>query len=168
MPIVKKLTTKTLIGRVDPSKIDVKTPLHLYTITGIIRGMKPGTGQYGDYVAFLGDFAAVVPGEKEVKRSSKCFLPPVVEQQVLSAFRDAKTGNANAEMEFGIKVLAKKNDTPIGFEYIVEPTMKVQESNRLAELLKAIGGRHALPDETTATVTEPAKEDGKGKGGKGK
>lgn len=157
MQVVRKLSTKTIVGNVKPLIANATDKVFLYFIGGKAIGVKKGESNYGAWTAFTGDFVAKT--HKETYRSSKAFLPPVVSDPIEAAFKD--TGE---EIEFAFNIFVKKNDTPVGYEYVCEPVIKIRESDALAAIMeKAI-----LPPANTAPALpapkgEDKKDDKKGK-----
>lgn len=128
--ILKKISTKTVCGDIAPSKI-LKEGTPLYRVYGIVRGIKTGQTQYGEFTGFRGDFRAQNVETKEAFAGAVCYLPPVAQDLVLGAFDMNTRQPLNFAFEIGIKENLK---VPMKYEYTCEPLMKPQESDIMRQI----------------------------------
>lgn len=126
--IVKKLSTKTIVGDVAPSKI-LKEGTALYRIYGIVRGIKTGQTQYGEFTGFRGDFRAINLETKEQFAGAVAYLPPVAQDLVLGSY------DGKAALQFAFEIGIKENlKVPMKYEYTCEPLMKPQENDIMRQI----------------------------------
>ena len=104
----------------------------LYTAYGVITGIKVGSSQYGEWIAFKGDFIAI--NEKHEVSSNLIFLPELATNMLEAAFRQSDADS----IEFALKIGKKKSDSPIGYEYYIESVLDIKASNRLEDLREKI------------------------------
>lgn len=103
---IRKITTKTF-GKLE---MGVENGVR---VSGAIRGTKLRTGTYGDYIAFVGDFRAIVGGM--IYSASELILPAFPEGILREGFEAAfnavpKGVDAKIEATFGM-VIYKKDDS---------------------------------------------------------
>lgn len=133
--LVKKLSTKTIIGTVPIEKSDpADKRVHLYDMFGIAVGIKTGESNYGSFTAFKGEFRAVVPGG-DVFQSSTCFVPSVIESQLSIAVGEAK----GQQVKFAFKVFAAKTEKSPFYTYEIESLVAPKPSDAMQELSSVVG-----------------------------
>lgn len=173
MELKKKLSAKTIVGKVkallpkdDNGNIINDSPVALMRIYGICNGIKTGTSTFGEWVAFTGNFKAIRLSDGEVFSGSQLFVPEVVTELLAPVVRAAQ----GADVEFAFDIGAKGTDTEVGYEYMVNPLMKIEESApllalearlNLAQLPAPVA--ETKPAAAPAAHQEPAKGKGKGK-----
>ena len=123
----------------------------LFRVLGRAVGVKTGTTDFGDFVAFTGDFRATVIATGEVFRSSKVFLPESVVGMLQAAMQES-----NAGVEFAFDIGAVEANTPTGYQYTVKSLIETpEESDPLANLLALVkNSAPALPAPVQATLPE--------------
>lgn len=138
----KKISTQTLGLR--PAEIEAlvagKTkPVPVMRVWGIISGATPGTSQYGNYVKFTGEIAAINLISTDEARSQALLLPGVAEGVVKSLFdKAAKVGGS---AQFGIEVCAEENISAKGgtkFRWVVKPLIEYKGDDALSEMAKSL------------------------------
>ena len=170
MELKKKLSAKTIVGKVkallpknDKGEIINGSPVALMRVYGICNGIKTGTSTFGEWIAFTGNFKAVRLSDGEVFAGSQLFVPDVVTELLGPVVRAAQ----GADVEFAFDIGAQGTETEVGYEYMVQPLMKIEESAPLLAL-EARLNLAALPAPTSAPAADPAPapEAPKGKGKK--
>jgi hypothetical protein len=116
---------------------------------------------FGDSTRFVGQFAGLnMKGERF--RSSKAFLPPVVEQMLADAI-DAVPDSAAVEFAFEVgATYSEKGNT--GYQYTVKPLTKLAENDALSALEQKVEqALKALPAPAKEHHEEKPAQNGKGK-----
>lgn len=133
--LVKKLSAKTIIGNVasfvkENIKDDNGTAL-LYTIFGVVNGVKSGSSNFGDWMAFQGSIEAVSAVTGETYRSPQVFLSEPLQGMLAVALQ------SNDTVEFACEVMVKRrDDLVIGYEYIINPKTETAQNDPLEHLRK--------------------------------
>lgn len=124
--LLKKMSAKTLIGKIDPPEKQVD----LFAVYGVATGTKNGTSTFGDWLAFIGDFEGVEIVTGEISRSPVCFLPEPAQGMLEAALMKNENG---VEFSFiiGIKPNAKSTT---GYEYTVKPVVASKQNDALEKL----------------------------------
>lgn len=173
MELKKKLSAKTIVGKVkallpkdEKGNIINGSPIALMRIYGICNGIKSGVSTFGEWIAFTGNFKGIRLSDGEVFAGSQLFVPDVVTELLAPVVRAAQ----GADVEFAFDIGAQGTETEVGYEYMVQPLMKIEESAPLLAL-EARLKLAALPDKskepaTAAAAQEPAKTADKSKGKK--
>lgn len=172
MELKKKLSAKTIVGKVkvllpknEKGEIINGSPVALMRVYGICNGIKSGVSTFGEWIAFTGNFKAVRLSDGEVFAGSQLFVPDVVTELLGPVVRAAQ----GADVEFAFDIGAQGTETEVGYEYMVQPLMKIEESAPLLAL-EARLNLAALPAPTSAPAAAPAPapapEAQKGKGKK--
>lgn len=141
--IVNKINTRNcgfdkraILARLDAANGE---PVELYHVFGIVRKAIGDEGPNGQFVWFVGEFMAEGvdnDGVAFAQRSAKCLVPAMFEATLESrclAVTDDK--GKMKPLKFGIKVgavVAEQSAT--GYQYTVEPTVKMQDSDELTSL----------------------------------
>ena len=142
--LLKKMSAKNILG------YKLKAPEHqidLYTIMGVVSGVKSGEGDYGPWTSFTGSFEAVRIDNGDSYKSAVCFIPEPLSAMMADKFR----GDDVTQLEFAIMVGYKPCDTPIGYEYTTEMLIDADESDPLK----------MLRDQVTLILPAPKKEEEK-------
>lgn len=142
---LRKITLGTIKVQPDIEEL-MKAPgkrLDLVDLYGVATKAKPGTSDYGAYVAFLGSFRAVRLSDKQVFESSKIILPQFIEEELFGAFNEGSTGN----VEFAFRISAKYDkDAGTKYVYDMKSLVPVAENAQLTALLgKVKEAAKALP-----------------------
>lgn len=134
--LVKKISTKTLVGKITRDLIPAKGTLYLFRIIGNAVGTKIGESTYGGFIGFRGNFKATVIADGTEVRSAVAYLPAMATDLLLAA---VEGNEANGGVQFAFDVGIKAGDTPTGYEYVVTPLVEAKDSldqleNTLAKL----------------------------------
>lgn len=143
--LLKKMSAKTLIGKIDPPEKQVD----LFAVYGVATGTKTGSSNFGDWLAFIGDFEGVDIATGEVSRSPVCFLPEPAQGMLEAALLKNENG---VEFSFIIGVKPNKTSTT-GYEYTVKPVVASKQNDALEKLRGA----------TTQALPAPKEKAAKGK-----
>jgi hypothetical protein len=165
MELKKKLSAKTIVGKVKPllpkndkGEIINESPVALMRVYGICNGIKSGVSTFGEWIAFTGNFKAIRLSDGEVFAGGQLFVPDVVTELLGPVVRAAQ----GADVEFAFDIGAQGTETEVGYEYMVNPLMKIEESAPLLAL-EARLNLAALPAPTSAPAPAPEAAKGKGK-----
>lgn len=107
---------------------------------GIAKTMRHGTGTYGDWVAFVGEFVAYNADGEEF-RAPQLILPEPANSMLASAME--ANPDTPVEVAFDIMVTFDKGER--GYQYRCQPLMQVQQSDPLSALAESINSTKALP-----------------------
>lgn len=156
MELKKKISAKTIVGKVkallpkdEKGAIKNGEAVALMRVYGICSGIKTGVSTFGEWIAFTGNFKAVRLSDGEVFAGSQLFVPDVVTELLGPVVRAAQ----GADVEFAFDIDAQGTETEVGYEYLVKPLMKIEESAPLLAL-EARLNLAALP--APATAQQPA------------
>jgi hypothetical protein len=147
MQLVSKLSLKQIIGKLDVKALHAlpegQQEVELFNIGGTCTGTKLGMTTFGEFCAFLGNFAAVRITDGMVFRAPQLFLPTVAEAFIRPVV-DAASGQP-VEFGFiiGVKPLTKPDGT-LSYEYTVKPIVAPDTVDPLAEMLKKLQGTPRL------------------------
>ena len=143
--LLKKITTKLVMGdRVDASMVK-EGPLQLYSIIGICHGNKVGESQYGAWVGFIGQFEALRIKDNARFLAPIAFLPEPASGMMLAALERAHAKQEEPNLQFAFIIGAKKSNAAIGFEYTVEPILQASQNDAMAALRHQVQARLAPP-----------------------
>lgn len=124
-------------------------------VWGIASSKTAGVTQFGPYLKFSGEFAALNYVTGEEARSQGLLLPAVAEGVVASLVdKAAKTGG---QAQIGIEITVEYNNSAKGgtkFKYGVTPLFEYKGDDALAEMAKQLPTPKllkALPDSTAKT-----------------
>lgn len=142
---LRKITTRDVgFPRADVQAAVIKAakPVQLYTLLGVVNGVKPGSTSMGDFAKLVGEFEATNLTTGEVFTSGAAILPNFIGDNIAAAIM-----RPNAEsVQFAITVGAKPNDKSVtGFEYTVDSGMPPSEHSPLALLKKQVSEQKLLP-----------------------
>jgi len=114
-------------------------PVAILRVWGIVSAAVPGTSQFGHYIKFGGEIAALNLITGDEARSQNLLLPDVAEGVVKSLFdKAAKDGGA---AQIGIEVCVEENISAKGgtkFRYVVKPLFEYKGDDALAEMAKLL------------------------------
>jgi hypothetical protein len=158
--MLKKLGAKQIVGNVKKAVSDFCAndgdKVTIYTIFGIANGVKTGTSNYGDWVAFQGQFEAENHVDGQSYASNQAFIVEPLQSMLMRALEGSDS------VQFAITVDAKRrDDLQCGYEYIVTPHIQTQEADPLAHLRSSVPKLSAPKPvaqlEAPAEDTKPAK-----------
>lgn len=157
MDFVKKLSTKSIMGKITPPT----ETFEAYQIFGTVNKVRTDEGTYGTFNELQGSFAAVNVTTGEEFRAGKCFLPEVAENIILPAVQEEK-----GPVEFAFVISLKPNDAAaVGYEFTCAPMFQTQAADPMHQLkqraqasyAQLLSESHTLPPPTTNNV--PADDD---------
>ena len=139
----KKISVATMgfstkeLEEIAAAKKDGK-PVPVVYVWGTIQDRKPGVSQFGNYVKFTGQIAAINLSTKEEARSSELLLPTIAEKVVDDLFSQAAKDGGIAQIALEITVTENKS-TKGGtkFSYGVKPLIDIK-SDALTDMLKKL------------------------------
>jgi hypothetical protein len=153
--IIKKISTKTVFGDVVLADLPEKESKELIRVVGIATGTQVGMSTYGEWTALKGSFQAINLDTGEEYRSNKCFVPDTITDGVAVALAQDNTKS----VEFGVLVSVRRNpNVAKGYEYEVEPLLKMSESDPLESLVKRLDAPKEQTKEEVATEKTAAKK----------
>jgi hypothetical protein len=172
---LKKITPKTITDETGVKITDrewvalnLKAPLPLYDLFGVINRTKTGHTDKGDWLAFVGRFQAVSP-DGEVFDSGKAHIP-VLEDVIYSALTEAQESNPKAAVHIavriGIKPAPKDKPSATGYEYWAERLVDAQSEDDPIARLRAEAARPMLAGSAAASTTSEAGKTSEGGNGK--
>lgn len=131
---LRKITLATIGAKPDFEllmKADGKRK-DLADIYGVATKAKPGTSDYGPYVAFLGQFRAVNLETKQVYESSKAIFPQFIEEELFGALGQ---GGETPNVEFAMRISAKYDkDAATKYVYDMKPIIPPRENAQFSAL----------------------------------
>ena len=148
MEMIKKITTKTLLGFVpDAPARGSKETVWLYRVIGRAINVKGGESAHGPYEFLQGEFIGQAFDDKgqidEAKpavRAPKLFLPEIAHFAVAPAVMAA-----DGPVEFGFKVGIKRDDTAATkYVYTAESLITPKETDPLMVLAEETGFNVAM------------------------
>lgn len=125
MQLLKKISTKTVVGKITRDMIPAKGTKYLFRIMGTAVGTKVGESNYGGFIGFRGNFKAVKVDDQTEVRSAVAFLPAMATDLLLAA---VEGNEASGGVQFAFDVGIKAGDTPTGYEYVVTPLVEAQDT----------------------------------------
>lgn len=141
---LRKITTKEIgwtRADVQAAAIKAGKAIQLYTLIGVVNGVKPGSTSMGDFAKLLGEFEAVNLSTGETFHSGTAILPNFIGDNIAAAvMRGAES------VQFAITVSAKPDEKSVaGFVYAVESGMAPSEHSPLAQLRNQVREQKLLP-----------------------
>lgn len=177
----KKLTPKKIMGKTlskDQFFGDgdaVGTEVAIFNIAGIARMMEPGETDFGPYVEYIGDFAAVRRDTGEMIQARRMIMPEVLSDALVNALMPVE-GVAATPVQFAFEIGVRRSSEEKGgrgYEFTCRPLLAPVESDQLADLQKRFL-QHTAPVVKqiastvidNATATHRTTNLARGKGGK--
>ncbi len=134
MPQLKKLSVKTVYGKIKlPDDVD---SVDIMRIIGVANATKTVTTTFGDSTGLKGQFKATTPGDDNDYRASTAWLPDVIIDEISLALSVAEGEMPSVQFAYDITAV-RRDDLPIGYEYICTPLIK-EENNPFENLEKKI------------------------------
>lgn len=117
-PTAPRTIRKITLGNcgAQPTKGSVKEAEDRLFVLALIGDYKEGNTQYGDYVAFLGQFLAVNLATGEQFRASKAIFPGIVEEMLLTQVKQTIASGGVLQTRFNIGVEPSEKGS-MGFAY---------------------------------------------------
>lgn len=128
-----------------PSELEVVAadgkgkPVPVLRVWGIVSTAVSGTSQFGNYIKFGGELAAINLVNGDEARSQSLLLPQVAEGVVKSLFDKAAKDGGSAQI--GIEICVEENISAKGgtkFRYTVKPLFEYKGDDALAEMAKSL------------------------------
>lgn len=153
----RRITAKTVMGKIKKDWIpEGKGNTPLFQVIGQAYGTRKGEGDYGPWVALVGQFEAVNLKTGEFFSGPECFLPEPYNGMIVD--RLTGEGRANAvDFAYEIGLKAPGEDSTVQYEYTCKPIHDPKAGDPLKELRARLPKFAALPA-----------PDGEGKGNKKK
>lgn len=153
----RRITAKTVMGKIKKDWIpEGKGTTPLFQVIGQAYGTRKGEGDYGPWVALVGQFEAVNLKTGEFFSGPECFLPEPYNGMIVD--RLTGEGRANAvDFAYEIGLKAPGEDSTVQYEYTCKPIHDPKAGDPLKELRARLPKFAALPA-----------PDGEGKGNKKK
>ena len=127
--IVRKISAKTVCGSIDVRKLEGDKAKPLFRIFGIVRGLKAGETDRGQFIALKGQFQARNENTMDMYVSSVCYLPRPATEMIEGAFQEG------GELRFGFLISAVYNsDSVTNYEYVVEPLLETEQNDIMKQL----------------------------------
>lgn len=141
--IVSKLSLKALKAQPPKNSVEDGKPYDIATIYGIASRAESVQTTFGDSTRFVGDFKGANIQTGESCRSTKVFLPGIVEEMLTQAIEESEGANIEFAFIVGVEYSEKGS---MGYAYTVRPVTQVKESNALAHLEEQVNAKlKALP-----------------------
>lgn len=109
----------------------------LLDVYGVATKFKPGQSNYGEYIAFMGNFRAIRHSDKQVFHSGKVILPKMIEEGLWAAM-GPEVNNVQFAFRIGCK-FDKKAATK--YVYTAESLTPPAENDPVATLEKQLAGK---------------------------
>lgn len=120
-------------------------------IFGRAASCKSKTSDFGESFEFKGNFEATRISDGEVFKSSKLFLPKLLEGLMAEAL-----GNSDEALDFVVEIGVKESGNAHHYEWTVKPLMESKAADTLAHLRDAAtADLPALKHEATPAVDKP-------------
>jgi hypothetical protein len=131
----RKISAKTVWGKVKRSDIPEQGVKVLFTIIGQAMGVRKGEGEYGPWVALVGTFEAVNAVTGEVFAGPEAFLPEPFNSMIANKLQGEGAVHAiDFAFEVGIKSAPNEDTTRVPFEYTCKPLQDPSKADPLAAL----------------------------------
>ncbi len=154
---IRKITVKTVCDTPDIEAI-LKAEgkrMDLMDIYGIAKGMKPGSGDNGPYVAFIGEFRAKNIQTGELFLSAKALVPKVLEEMIAGA---GMAGDVFNPVEFAFRISVEYDKSAATkYVYDVTPLVPMEENDTIRALENKMSAMAALPAPTDIKTKAAAK-----------
>lgn len=143
MLFLKKVTTATMgfttRGLEAIAEASKPKTVSVLRVWGIVSGREPGTSQFGNYMKFKGEIAALNLASGEEARSQSLLLPQIGETVVNSLFDKAAKDGGTAQV--ALEVTVEFNDSQRGgtkFRYGVKPLIEPKGEDALTIMAKQL------------------------------
>lgn len=157
MELVKKISVASVFGDVAKNlkgadgKIQTAALMKVY---GVADGTKAGQSNFGEWVAFTGNFEAVNVNNGEIFRSNIVFLPEPAHSLLLGTLQRA---GENASVQFGFLIGVKASSKgSLGYEYTTQPIVEQTENDPLLALREQAQKFAALEHKSEANKKKSA------------
>lgn len=127
--LLKKLSVATVYGEISKDSESVANSSPIIRVFGIASGIRTGQSNFGDWVAFTGDFGAINLESGEAFRGPQVFIPQPAQGMLEAAL--SKSDNVEFAFEIGVKPSKKGS---MGYEYTVRPIKEASDAAAFAAL----------------------------------
>jgi len=124
-----------------------QTAVDLFRVAGIVRGVRIGEAQIGQFVEFSGDFFAMNLTNGELVSSDRMIMPGITEP-----LRAALVESKGAGIQFSYVIGIKKSETN-GYDY----TAKAIEKPMLDDAVSALIAKHFADSDSLSKKAIAAK-----------
>lgn len=132
--LLSKLSLKSVYGAVNIKVLhEGKKTIHLMRVLGIASGVKTGSSNFGDWLAFTGNFKATNLETGAEFRSGKIFLPTIASGLIEGAIQQAETDSVQFAFDIGVKPVQDRQGKD-SYEYTVTPLVEAQDNDPLKQL----------------------------------
>ena len=138
----RKISTQTMgfnTQLLEDAAAGQKSAVPVLRIWGIVSSATPGVSQYGSFIKFGGELAALNLLNGDEARSSQLLLPTVAEGIVKSLFDKAQKDGGSAQI--ALEVCVEENISAKGgtkFRYVAKPLIEYSGEDALAEMAKQL------------------------------
>ena len=152
---LKKITVKNMgltVQQLEQVAADAQPKsVPVLRVWGIVSNRQAGTSQFGNYIKFSGEIAAMNLVTGEEARSQALLLPSVGEAVVATLLDKAAKDGATAQV--ALEITVEYNNSAKGgtkFAYGVKPLIEFKGDDALSEMAKALPAPKilALPDKS--------------------
>lgn len=137
MQALRKISIAKVYGEVEKPKNN--KPIPIMIVAGTAVGTKTGQSDFGPYTGLKGEFGALNVSTGEEFRANICYLPDPALLPVLVALEKDDVRS----VEFSYLISAIKSKTPVGYEYVAEPTTEPKEGDPVGLMLQDASKRAA-------------------------
>jgi hypothetical protein len=117
-----------------------KSPTAILRVWGMVNDKKPGTSQFGPFIEFRGEIAALNLLDLQEARSQKLLLPQTAESLVNAVFdkacKDGSAANIGLEITVEYRAPRSDNDKSTRFAYGVKPLFEFKGEDALTAMAK--------------------------------
>jgi len=161
---LRKISAKTVWGKIKAEHIPEKGSKPLYRVIGQAMGTREGDGDYGDWVALVGNFEAVNLETGEVFDAPQCFLPEPFHSAIVK--KVSAEGTIAVDFAFEVGVKAPGPDATVRYEYTCKALADPSKADPLAALRSRLPALPPPPKKEGEESADDAAGKGGGKGGK--
>lgn len=164
MKLLKKLSVSSLNnfskGALKELIKGATAPVFVARILGSVRKVEVGTTQFGEFIAFSGEFRGWdIEGEEAM--GVKAFLPSPLDEMLAAQVRDVQSteGNSNKSVEFGADLFVVPDDTEVGYKYVIKPLLEAKASDPVAALAATVQPLQIAKTEALPALAAPSEEE---------
>jgi hypothetical protein len=143
LSFLKKITTQTMGFQTRQLEVTAEEhqpkPVSIMRVWGMVSGKTPGVSQYGPYMKFTGEIAALNLITGDEARSQALLLPGIAEAVVISLFDRATKEGGSAQI--ALEVTVTYNNSAKGgtkFAYGVKPLVEFKGEDALSVMAKQL------------------------------
>lgn len=142
--IIRKISAKTLYGKITPPPEGEVTWLHRVSGTVVAVEEGEGKGALGKYYRLMGDFVLLKFESGEEFESTDCFLPGNLAKHIYTRLQKEGVTEIEFTLDIGVK---GSSESPTKYEYVWRNPEKPRDNSRMEKLKKLPmpPGMKALP-----------------------